>query len=89
MKIECLIRRRRGSTVKMDDQVYTFLPEQEDGPHVAEVKNRTHVKRLLNIKSFCIPGNPPIAKAEKPAVEESNGEEQAEAEEPSAEDGDE
>lgn len=51
MKIELSIRRQAGSTVKMGDKTYRFIPD-ESGRHVAEVEDDGHIDRLLAIKEF-------------------------------------
>jgi hypothetical protein len=48
MLIECLIRRKAGSTVEMDGNVYKFQPD-ESGAHVCYVAVPSHAKRLLDI----------------------------------------
>lgn len=48
MRIECILKREGGSSVELDGQAYLFAP-QPDGRHIAEVKNPSHVKRLLGI----------------------------------------
>lgn len=51
MKIECLIRRKKGTLVefKADGAAYHFTPDEE-GRHVADVDNEKHAERLLSIK---------------------------------------
>lgn len=51
MKIECLIRRSKGTLVefKADGKAYHFTPDEE-GRHVAEVDDPAHIKRLLSIE---------------------------------------
>lgn len=50
MLIKCIIERKRGSTVEMDGKVYRWNGDT-DPPHVCEVKEREHVKRLLAVPS--------------------------------------
>lgn len=54
MKIECLIRRKTGSTVVLNDTEYHFAPENHvpDAPQVCEVDNGAHIKILLENGSF-------------------------------------
>lgn len=49
MKILSLIKRATGSTVKLDDNVYKFLPEND---HVADVENEAHIEILLANDAF-------------------------------------
>lgn len=49
MKIESIIRRKNGTRVEMDDQVYHFKPTPEDVRHIADVSVAAHVKRFLAI----------------------------------------
>lgn len=56
MLIECTIRRKKGTNIKFDDGEYTFGPGE--GPHVCEVENKEHIKRLLSVKeSFIVAGD--------------------------------
>lgn len=60
MKIECLIRRKNGTTVSFDRPqdgpraTYVFQPEglKGDGAHVCEVEEPKHIAILLGIKTF-------------------------------------
>jgi hypothetical protein len=49
MLIECTIRRANGSSVRFGEKVYTFGPGL--GPHVAEVNDPEHIRRLLEVTS--------------------------------------
>lgn len=49
MKIESIIRREGGSKVRLGSREYRFQPDDK-GRHVAEVKDKAHVERLLSIK---------------------------------------
>ena len=48
MKIECTIKRPRGSFIKIDDQIYHFKPES-DGRHIADVSNPKHIQAFLKV----------------------------------------
>lgn len=62
MKIECILKRKGGTTIGIGDSIYTFAPEQADGPHVAEVANPEHAQRLLGIpEAYRIYGEAPLA----------------------------
>lgn len=50
MKIQCLLQRENGTKVEMDGVTYHFKPEGDDGPHVCEVSNDKHAKKLLAIR---------------------------------------
>lgn len=56
MKIQLLIERKGGTRVPFGadfqnpDIVYDFSPTEPGGPHVAEVKDQEHIKRLLSIR---------------------------------------
>lgn len=47
MKIQSIIRRAGGSTVKLGDKTYRFTPEND---HTCEVEDEAHIDRLLSIK---------------------------------------
>ncbi len=49
MRIESIIRRQAGSSVTLGDKTYRFAAG-DDGRHVCEVEDPTHVERLLSIK---------------------------------------
>lgn len=51
MKIECLIRRKKGTLVefKADGAAYHFMPDEE-GRHVAEVDNKKHIQLFLSVE---------------------------------------
>lgn len=52
MQIECTIKRPGGSKVQLDKNTYHFKPKDDhpDTPHVAEVTDEAHCKRLLSIR---------------------------------------
>lgn len=53
MKIECKIKRKGGSKITFGPSVvYHFKPESgnHDDPHVCEVDNAAHIRRLLSIE---------------------------------------
>jgi hypothetical protein len=49
VKIQCLLKREGGTKIEIGGKDYHFQP-QADGTHVAEVKDQSHIKRLLSIK---------------------------------------
>lgn len=49
MKIESIIQRENGTVVQFGSTTYHFKPEQQGGPHVAEVADADHAEILLNI----------------------------------------
>lgn len=49
MKIECRIPRPKGTKVTFGGTVYHFKPEFPGGPHVADVADKNHAARLLEI----------------------------------------
>lgn len=68
MKIELKLKRTGGSEIDMGDgTAYHFKPEdgRHESPHVAEVGDSGHVKRLLSIEGYDIfdpeaPGAEPL-----------------------------
>jgi len=55
MKIECTIKRLGGSRVELGGRTYHFAPANpadQDGPHIAEVTDEAHIKRLLSIDCY-------------------------------------
>ncbi|KEP68814.1 hypothetical protein DL1_08485 [Thioclava dalianensis] len=48
MEIRCKIERKGGSLVTLEGANYAFTPNDQ-GDHVADVKNNSHIKRLLSI----------------------------------------
>lgn len=48
MKIRCKLEREGGTPVTLDETEYRFVPDA-NGAHVAEVKDKAHVARLLAI----------------------------------------
>ena len=48
MKIECVLKRGGGTRVDIDGINYHFAP-LPDGAHVADVENKSHIKRFLSI----------------------------------------
>ncbi len=57
MRIESIIKRRRGTRITMDGVTYHFAPS-EDGRHVAEVLDDVHADRLLLISEGFRPAEP-------------------------------
>lgn len=54
MKIESIIRRKKGTVVNMQGAVYHFSPDS-DGRHIADVTNREHVAKFLAIpEGYCL-----------------------------------
>lgn len=51
MKIACILLREGGTKVQLNDPdiEYHFKPDTVTGQHVAEVKEKSHIKRLLSI----------------------------------------
>lgn len=49
MKIQCLLKREGGTKIELGGTEYHFKL-QEDGTHVAEVTEQSHINRLLSIK---------------------------------------
>lgn len=49
MKIESIIRRKNGTRVELDDNVYHFKPTGSDERHLCDVEVRAHVQRFLSI----------------------------------------
>lgn len=57
MKIESLIQRKNGTTIKLDDAVYHFQPERPGAKHGCVVENEAHIEKLLAItEGFCVFG---------------------------------
>ncbi len=55
MKIECTIKRQGGSRVELGGKTYHFIPtdaNDPEAPHVAEVTDEAHIKRLLSIDCY-------------------------------------
>lgn len=50
MKIESLIKRAKGTQIRLGKTDYDFQPEKEGGPHVCEVKDQQHIALLLSIR---------------------------------------
>lgn len=48
MKIESIIRRKKGTTVTMQGESYHFTPDSE-GRHVADVNKKAHLAKFLAI----------------------------------------
>lgn len=67
MRIQCLRKRAKGSTVILGKETYKFLPEND---HVCEVKNDVHIETLLNnpARAFAEEGKEPrpLKKAPEP-----------------------
>lgn len=51
MRIQTTMIRKGGSYVEIDDITYHFAP-QEDGRHVANVRNASHISTLLKIDGY-------------------------------------
>lgn len=49
MQIESIIRRKDGTVVDFKPGLYHFKPQEEDGPHIADVEDVEHISRLLLI----------------------------------------
>jgi len=51
VKIECILKRKGGTKVNIDDAMYHFAPmaDEENSAHVADVRNKAHVSSFLNI----------------------------------------
>lgn len=49
MKIESLIKRKNGTIVELDEHRYHFKPSATDPRHLADVKVKAHISRLLAI----------------------------------------
>lgn len=60
MKVMCKLKRSGGTQVSIGAETYHFKPD-DDGRHVAEVKNPKHLSRLLSIEeAYCLPGDEDI-----------------------------
>lgn len=62
MKIVCKLKRTGGTSLTIGKTDYNFMPD-EDGVHVCEVKNESHIKRLLSIKEAY------VAYSDQPSLE--------------------
>ena len=62
MKIESLIKRKNGTIVELDEHRYHFKPSATDPRHLADVKVKAHISRLL-----AIPEGFQVADEEAPA----------------------
>ncbi|NTE96691.1 hypothetical protein [Agrobacterium tumefaciens] len=49
MKIECILQRKDGTTVTLDDTTYRFKPAGDDPRHIADVSIQSHIRRFLGI----------------------------------------
>ncbi|WP_288075942.1 hypothetical protein [Pseudomonas sp.] len=49
MKIECILQRKHGSSVTLDDTTYHFKPSADDPRHIADVSIQAHIRRFLGI----------------------------------------
>lgn len=49
MKIECIIRRPKGTKVELQGIEYHFKPNGEDVRHIANIENQVHIRQLLRI----------------------------------------
>lgn len=69
MLIQCLIPRRTGTPVTLGDGTkITFKPNEQDD-HVADVKDKAHIKQLLGHKGVYRPYNAEESKLEKEEAE--------------------
>jgi hypothetical protein len=49
MLVESIIRRKNGTTVKLDDSTYKFQPGKGEPRHLCNVKNQVHLAKFLTI----------------------------------------
>lgn len=70
MKIECILRRPGGTTIHISGTGYHFKPEagNDGGPHVADVADEAHAKRLLAIREGYRPADSSSAALIAPKV---------------------
>jgi hypothetical protein len=80
MLIQCLIRRKNGSTVTFDANSaerlglppgsYHFAPRtaEDDAPHVAEVTNPAHIDHFLTIPGFRVLHDLPVTPTDAPKL---------------------
>lgn len=68
MKIESIIRRKNGTVVTMDDHRYHFQPSAADPRHLAEVTEKAHIARFLQIpEGYQVPDDEaPVDPIEQP-----------------------
>lgn len=54
MIIECMIKRKAGSTSTLDGVDYHFRPytDKEDAPHIAAVNDPKHIQHFLSIEGY-------------------------------------
>ena len=71
MKIESIIRRAAGSTVKLGSNTYRFLPD-DSGRHVAEVEDEGHVEILLANSAFREVAKAPVGEQVAAKVEKND-----------------
>ena len=83
MKIESIIRRAAGSTVKLGSNTYRFLPD-DSGRHVAEVEDEGHVDILLANSSFREVAKTPAGEQGATNIEKNDSPEAAQSNEPVA-----
>ena len=74
MRIETTLIRPGGSHVEIDGDAYHFAPTTTDPRHIAEVRNKDHIKRLLGIDGYQVADDeealiPPAPEPESPALE--------------------
>jgi len=50
MKIESIIKRKKGTTVELGDMTYFFNATETEPRHLCEVKVQAHIDRFLSIK---------------------------------------
>lgn len=70
MKIECILRRPGGTKIQIAGADYHFKPEagNDGGPHVADVADEAHAKRLLAIREGYRPADSSSAALIAPSV---------------------
>jgi len=65
MLIQCLIPRRTGTPVTLGDGTKIAFQPNEQGDHVADVKEKDHIKQLLRHKGCYRPYNAEESRLEK------------------------
>ena len=64
MLIECILKRKNGTVVELDDKKYHFKPTDTDERHLAEVLKQDHAQRFLSISEgyrYAGEGQAPVA----------------------------
>lgn len=72
MKIESLIKRAKGTQVRLGKTDYDFQPDKS-GAHVCEVTDKEHIALFLAVREgYCVAGEAPAAPEEDntPSVDE-------------------